>query len=42
MYLINCFTKLIDLASTVARMAGNAHRYATISTNTEWYMSVMS
>lgn len=26
MYLINCFTKLIDLATTVARMAGNAHR----------------
>ena len=27
-YLINCFTKLIDLANSVTDMAGTAHRYA--------------
>ncbi|XP_076097450.1 lysosomal cobalamin transporter ABCD4-like isoform X1 [Mytilus galloprovincialis] len=30
MYLINNFTKLIDLAADVARMAGNAHRIGEI------------
>ncbi|VDI25461.1 ATP-binding cassette, subfamily D (ALD), member 4 [Mytilus galloprovincialis] len=34
MYLINNFTKLIDLAADVARMAGNAHRDNAFHLNT--------